>query len=114
MFYEQLFAILGSITSKVAAKTQKASDSGFVTGHSFKVIVFGMWESLHPSAYQQRQVLESAPCTHNVPELFQTFLLPWSVRSVLNLVYRDMGRSRTDRPAVSHYISDFDKQLSIG
>ena len=52
-------------TAKVATSTQKASDTGFIT------VPYYLWNLGIPSPqrHQQRRVLDSAPCAHNVPDV---------------------------------------------
>ena len=54
---------LVNVTAQVATKTQKGSDTGFIT------VPYCLWNLGIPSPERQRRVLDSAPCTHNVPDV---------------------------------------------
>ena len=53
--------MLGLIPLQVATRTQKASDTGIITTWNLGI--------LSTERHQRRRVLDSAPCTHNVPDV---------------------------------------------
>ena len=56
---------LANITVNVATNVEKTSDTGFIT------VAYCLWNLGIPSPerHQQRRVLNSASCTHNIPDV---------------------------------------------
>ena len=73
-----------NVAVKIATNTQKASDTGFITA-SYCFKNFGITS---PERYRERQILDFAPCSHNVPDaptpMASTISFSCKVTSIIN------------------------------